>query len=377
MTATAIETGLKVTVTREALRDGLRAVAGAVGKRGIVEVLKSFRLVAENGQLRISASDFDHWVTRIVPAEVHEDGVALLPVDTFTKLVDRLPPEVVRIAPTKGKGNRVEVRCGQVKSTFATLSPDEYPWRSEDHTERPSGRLTLSQLQALAHRTAFSVSEEDSRPILNGVKCEVGKGRFRMVATSGSMLSFAEIPMPSTTELDAIVRPETFVHVGRCLGADAEVDVWLGEHHITFRGSSGEVVSRVIEGPYPSYQQVIPRESTRSVVIDRAALLASVQRMVFVEGAYSKMTFAFDTDTATLSSKDADRGAVEDQIPCRLLGDSLSIAANAQNFVRVLERITTADVRLEMTTSERTIVIKPEGSPEPGEFFALIMPIRL
>jgi DNA polymerase-3 subunit beta len=375
MTATAIETGLKVTVTREALRDAVRAVAGAVAKRSTHEVMKHLRFVAENGELRVTASNYDTWVTRVIPAEVRTPGVILLPLDSLSKLVDRLPPEPVQISPAK-KGARVMVRCGAVKSEFASMPPDEYPTREFRPAGRAVGRLAPAQIELLAHRTAFCVSVEDTRPIIQGVKVELAKNRLRFIATSGHALASAEAPVEGKGALDVIVLPEVFGHVSRCLGADAEVEVSLGEYDIIFAGPSGEVVARLTEGPYPNVQQVIPRESTRTVVVDREALLAGVRRMVFASGDFQKMKFEFAADGVVLSARDADRGSIEDVVPCRLIGEPVGIAANAHNVAALLDRMPTAEVRIELTSPERAFLIKPEGSTEAGEYFGLIMPIR-
>lgn len=379
MTATAIETGFKVTVSREALRAAVQAVAPAVARSSTLPVLKMLKLEARDGALTLTATNRDEWVAKTIPAEVGGDGgVVLVSADTLSRLLRELPPETIRLAL---KGDRLALNCGKVRSTLATLPPDEFPVIDQ------SGQATVctlgvASLKKLADRTAFAVSQADSRPTLNGVLLELRADRLRMVATDGQKLVRADEPVSGTDIGDVIVPPAAFEHVARCF-ADGDVVVSRGESWITFSTDAATVSTRLIEGPFPPYDAAIPKKHKIVATLDRQAVLAAVQRvMVVVAGELfsdgvrrRRMRLAFEDGTVRASGSDQDVGSLDDTLPCELTGEPIELACDPQALAEILRRIESDQVTFRFTGPENAFVIEPVTATR--DYLCCLMGLRL
>src|SRR5690606_34304592 len=146
-----------------------------------------------------------------------------------------------------------------------------------------SWKLTGADLNQLISHVAFAVSTEETRPILNGVLWELGEGEMRMVATNGHRLAKMTISREGGEGSgNLIVHPRALQHVQKLFAADVDVEVGRSENHLGFRGNGVQIYTRLIEGPYPNYDQVIPKDNDKSLVADKSALNAAIRRMAIV-----------------------------------------------------------------------------------------------
>lgn len=379
MTAVAAPPALKLTLTREAFRDAVAAVAPAVARSSTLPVLKMLKMEAKDGVLTLTATNLDEWVTKVVPAEIEGEGVALVSADTLSRLLRELPPEPIRLTM---KGDRVAINCGKVRSTLATLPPDEFP-QLDDDGQATVCTLGAGALRRLAERTAFAASLAESRDVLQGVLVEMRSDRLRMVATDRHKLARVDEPVEGVDAGDVVVPPSTFEHLARCFDDDDNVTVARGEQWVSFANATGSVRSRLVEGRYPAIDPVIPEDHKIMVVVDRLALLASLQRAIVVVEAkahsdgtrHQRATLDFQDGTVRISGSDQDVGTLDDTLPCVLEGKPIEIACNARYLVEILRRIDSERARIEMTAPTRAVVLRPDA-PDARSLF-LLMPHRL
>jgi DNA polymerase-3 subunit beta len=240
-----------------------------------------------------------------------------------------------------------------------------------------------AQLQQLITHTAFAVSTEESRPILNGVLWELRPERMRMVATNGHRLAKMELPAvdgaPAVGQTgDLIVPPKALDQIKRLFGPDDELEIARGDNHLGFRSAVTSVYTRLIEGPYPNYEQVIPKDNDKFAIADKAQLTSALKRMsVIASDQTHRIRLSFNAGMLKFAVQTPDLGEAADEMPVRYEGDPLDIGFNASYLLEILRFIPTEEVRLTFRAPERAATLEPEGWSDPAKYLCLVMPLRL
>src|SRR2546427_2180625 len=268
---------MKFTITREQLQEGLAAVAAAIPAKTTLPVLANVLVEASKqaGGLRLSGTDLDIAVSTTVAAEVDVDGAVTLPAKKLVDIARELPLGPVRV--TAAGEARVSIESGRSKFKLLGLPREEYPSFPAVKFEKV-WKAAAGVVHKLVGHVAFAASTEESRPILNGVLWELRPDRMRMVATNGHRLAKMDVPAKGGSTADLIVPPKALEQIRRLFAADEAIEVAKSDNHIGFRAGGTLVFSRLIEGPYPNYEQVIPRENDKVATADNAAMAAALRR---------------------------------------------------------------------------------------------------
>jgi DNA polymerase-3 subunit beta len=241
-------------------------------------------------------------------------------------------------------------------------------------------RIPSGDLQKLISHTAFAASTEESRPILNGVLWELRPEHMRMVATNGHRLAKMDVPvkMASAPSSDLIIPPKALEQIRRLFPAEEELEVAQGENHLGFRSPFTAVYTRLIEGPYPSYDQVIPRDNDKYAIIDKVAFTGALKRMSVVASDQThRIRLSFNSGMLKFSVSTPDLGEAQDELPVRYNGDPLDIGFNAAYLLEILRYMPTEEIRLTFKAPERAATIEPEGWSDSAKYLCLLMPLRL
>jgi DNA polymerase-3 subunit beta len=234
----------------------------------------------------------------------------------------------------------------------------------------------------MVRQTSFAVSTEESRPILNGMLWQLGEQDLRMVATNGHRLARIIIPAEAgqaSTRAELIVPPKALSQVDRLFGAEDEIEVARSENHLGFRSGGTQIYTRLIEGPYPNYEQVIPRDNDKAAVAERAQLMAALRRMAVVASEQThRVRLAFGAPMLRLSVETSDLGEAPEELEVTSDGEPMEIGFNANYLLEVLRYMPSDEVRLTFRSPERAAIIEPMGAmPEGGDYLCLVMPLRL
>jgi DNA polymerase-3 subunit beta len=243
-----------------------------------------------------------------------------------------------------------------------------------------SWRIRSGDLQQLISHTSFAVSAEESRPILNGVLWELRPDKMRMVATNGHRLAKMDVPIDSANapSSDLIVPPKALEQVRRLFPPEEELEIARGDNHIGFRSPFTAVFTRLIEGPYPNYEQVIPKDNDKVAVADKVALASALKRMsVIASDQTHRVRLSFNSGMLKFSVQTPDLGEAQDELPIRYTGDQLDIGFNASYLLEILRYMPTDEVKLTFKAPERAATIEPEGWKDPASYMCLVMPLRL
>jgi DNA polymerase-3 subunit beta len=368
---------MRFTITREKLQEGLQAVAAAVPAKTTLPVLSNLLIETTDRGVRLSATDLDIAVATEVSADVESQGAITIPARKLNEIARELPPSPVRMAASGEQ--RVTLECGRSKFKLVGLPRDEFPtFPTVRFTE--SWRVKSGELQKLITHTAFAVSTEESRPILNGVLWELRDVRMRMVATNGHRLAKMEIgiDLSQAPAGDLIVPPKALEQIRRLFPAEEELEIARGDNHLGFRSPFTSVFTRLVEGPYPNYEQVIPKDNDRVCIADKAALAGALKRMsVIASDQTHRIKMSFNAAMVKFSVTTPDLGEAQDELPVQYTGDPLDIGFNATYLLEILRNMPSEQVRLTLKAPERAATIEPEGWNDPAKYLCLVMPLRL
>jgi DNA polymerase-3 subunit beta len=368
---------MRFTISREKLQEGLAAVASAVPSKTTLPVLANLLVQTTEKGIRISGTDLDIAVSTEVTADVEAAGAITIPARKLSEIARELPPAPVKISAAGDQ--RITLECGRSKFKLLGLPKSEFPSFPAVKFEKAL-RIPSGDLQKLISHTAFAASTEESRPILNGVLWELRPEHMRMVATNGHRLAKMDVPvkMASAPSSDLIIPPKALEQIRRLFPAEEELEVAQGENHLGFRSPFTAVYTRLIEGPYPSYDQVIPRDNDKYAIIDKVAFTGALKRMSVVASDQThRIRLSFNSGMLKFSVSTPDLGEAQDELPVRYNGDPLDIGFNAAYLLEILRYMPTEEVRLTFKAPERAATIEPEGWSDPAKYLCLLMPLRL
>ena len=365
---------MKVKITRENFQKGLSAVAATIPTRTTLPVLSNILVETVKGGLRVRGTDLDISVSVQTPAEVEREGAVTVPAKKVADIARELPDAPVELS---SEGGRVALACGKAKFRLNSLPSEEYP----SFPDVPFGKgwvMRSGELQRLSAHTSFAVSNEETRPVLNGVLWQLRGGEMLMVATNGHRLAKMGMKVDTTSgDEDLIVPPKALQQVEKLFSADDELQIARSESHLGFRTERTEVYTRLIEGPYPNYEQVLPKDSDKECVVDRAELTAAIRRMAILASDQThRVRISFGPEKISLAVQTPDLGEAEDELPAEYTGSPLDIGFNAQYLLEVLRYLEAEEVRIKLSAPERPAVFQPVGRDDE-DYTCLVMPLRL
>ncbi|MEW5928734.1 MAG: DNA polymerase III subunit beta [Gemmatimonadota bacterium] len=367
---------MRFTITRENLQQGLGAVAGSIPTRTTLPVLANILLEAEGDAVRLSGTDLDTAVSVRIPAEVAEPGAITAPAKKLQEIARELPGSV----EVSTQGDTITIASGRSRFRLNGLPRDEFPAFPKVAFEE-TWRLTGRDLARLISHVSFAASTEETRPILNGVLWQLGEQEMRMVATNGHRLAKMTLPLDGEAHVaagDLIVHPKALGQVQKLFGPEEAVEVARSENHLGFRTDSVQVFTRLIEGPYPNYEQVIPKDNDKTMVVDKAALNSAVRRMAIVASDQThRIRMSLGGPMMKFSVQTPDLGEASEELPVEYDGDPLEIGFNAQYLLELMRYMPTDEVKMTFKAPERAATMQPVGNEDTPDYMCLVMPLRL
>ena len=366
---------MKFTITREQLQEGLAAVAAAIPAKTTLPVLSNVLLEATKQGIRLSGTDLDIAVSTTVAADVDTEGSATIPAKKLTDIVRELPAAPIRF--TGAGEQRVGIECGRSRFKLLGLPREEFPSFPAVKFDK-AWKASAGVVHKLVAHVAFAASTEESRPILNGVLWELRPDRMRMVATNGHRLAKMDVPASGGSTADLIVPPKALEQIRRLFGPEDALEVAKSDNHIGFRAAGRLVFSRLIEGPYPNYEQVIPRENDKIATVDKMAFGAALRRTSVVASDQThRIRLGFSGGLVKFSVQTPDLGEASDELAVSYDGEPFEIGFNATYLLEILKYMPTDEVRFTFKAPERAATIEPVGWNDPASYLALVMPLRL
>jgi DNA polymerase III subunit beta len=366
---------MRFTITREKLQEGLAAVSASIPSKTTLPVLANILVETTDRGIRLSGTDLDIAVSTEVSADVEAHGAVTIPARKLSEIARELLPSPVKIGAAGEQ--RITLESGRSRFKLLGIPRDEFPTFPTVKFDG-SWRARSGDLHELIGHTVFAVSSEESRPILNGVLWELRPEYMRMVATNGHRLAKMELGVNGAGSHDLIVPPKALEQVRRLFPADEELEIARGENHLGFRSPITTVYTRLIEGPFPPYEGVIPKDNEKVATADRQALMGALRRMSIVASDQThRVRLGLNAGMIKFSVQTPDLGEAQDEVAVRYQGDPLDIGFNASYLLEILKNMPTEEVRLTFKAPERAATIEPEGWDNRAKFLCLVMPLRL
>jgi DNA polymerase-3 subunit beta len=376
---------MKVTVLQENLARGLGVVGKAVSPRSTLPVLANILIASDEGRLRLSATNLEMGITCWIPARIDEEGSTTVPARTFSDLVSTLPSDQVllRLDP---QTQTLNVRGGTSTNDIKCIDSQEFPPLPVPDFEG-AVQINSGDFREMIHQVVFAASSDEARPVLMGVLVQVDKDKLTMAAADGFRLSVrkAVLSTPSAVPVSSIVPAQALKELAR-VANDAEEPIYMvlpkGRGQVVFRVKDVEIVSQLIDGTFPDYQQIIPRSyKSRTLVSTSSLLKACKQAEIFAREGSNVARFNIKTaqgemqpSEVEISATSEETGKNETIVEATVDGGGLLIAFNVKFLREALEVIRTPNVALETSAPNAPGVVKPVGD---DQFLHVIMPMHL
>jgi len=376
---------MKVTILQENLARGLGIVSRAVSPRSTLPVLSNILIATDGGRLRLSATNLEMGITCWIAARIEDEGSTTVPARTFADLVNTLPGDQVALnldAPTQ----TLNVRSGTSTNDIKGIDAQEFPPLPVPDMEG-AVQLNVVDFREMIHQVAFSASTDEARPVLMGVLVIVEGDQITMAAADGFRLSVrsATLSAPALQPVNIIVPARALSELAR-IASDGDETISMvvpkGRGQVIFRVKDAELVSQLIDGTFPDYQQIIPRSyKSRTLVATASLLKACKQAEIFaregsnvarldIKAAQGDM----EPSEVEISATSEETGKNETIVEATVDGSGVLIAFNVKYLREALEVIKTPNVALETSAANAPGVIRPVGE---DDFLHVIMPMHL
>lgn len=363
---------MKLQVSKENLLRGLQTVYPVVPSRSTLPILAHLLIESKKEGVQLTGTDLELGISTSAPAEVQEEGAIAVPAKRFMDLIKELPNNSLAI--TAKKNQQVSIECGRGSFKILGLPKEEFPKMPVSGGQES---LVIDQgvLQAMLSLTAFSVSKDESRYVLTGVLFMTRNGWLRLVSTDGRRMAMVEREAKSAPPIDSqrIVPEKAISELLRLLGESPTVRVSLKESQIVFDLGSTVVISRLIEGKFPSYEQVIPTESPNKLTVSREELLLATRRIGLWSTQDSpSIRFDLKPDELTISKQTPEVGEAHEQLKVQYAGPEFSVGFNPSYLVDVLKVLPDGNVELELPGPDRPGVIRTKD-----HYLYVVLPMQL
>ncbi len=364
---------MRITIPQPQFLKSLQMVEHAVNDRSTLPILANVLLETTEHELTLTATDLDVGIQCRFPlVPPVERGAVALPARKLTTIIRELPDDTVVLEAKKN--HTATVNCGSSHFRIPGLPAEDFPVLPPPEVV---GGITLPQgaLKALITQTAYAMSMEETRFILNGALLVTQKKALVLVATDGRRLAVAESPFSGDAALQAVVPAKTIRELGRLLHDEDAEDVTIAplkDNQLTFRFGSVTIVTRLIEGQFPQYDKVIPSASKHGVTCDRQILMNAIRRASLMTTAASQaVVFELSAGTLVVSKESPELGSAREEVAVAYAGEPMTIAFNPEFWLDVLKVLPTSEVTIELSGAE-----KPAAIRQPG-FLYIVLPMKV
>ena len=320
--------------------------------------------------LTLTTTDLEVSARLTIPVQAQEQGVALIPARLLADMVKSLPQAPVDFDSDQSQAT---IQCGAFEGTVRLLPAEDFPaW------QEPAGttvKLEAGRFAEAVGQVGRAASRDEARPTLTGVLLEMNREGVTLVATDSYRLALRELTATAEGEATALVPERALSEAGRAAGADEKggVEVVLDQSQVTFRVGPLTLTSRLIEGQFPNYRQLLPEGYENRLTVSRQQLLDAVKRVGLLARENTPVRMEFNALGVRLSSQSPDLGGAVEAVEARYEGQDITVAFNPGYLADGLQVTTGESVRLEIKDGLKPGVVRGDGS----DFTYLVMPVRL
>jgi len=361
---------MKFKTERETLLEGIQKIQGIITPKATLPILSHILLETQEGTLKLTATDLDVGITCVIPVDIQEAGAVTVPAKRLNDIIRELPEGVVSFTTKKNNSAVIETESCQFK--ILGLSREDFP-KLPEVKESVVVKLEQDMFKQMLQLTSFAVSLDETRYILNGLLFKIHKNNLTLVATDGKRLALIDKKIQQDVDKDirVIVPIKVIQELNRNLGA-GELSVVLGGNQALFDLGNLIIISRLIEGEFPDYQEVIPAVSGNKMRILREGFLLAVKRAALLSTPdYQAVKLEIFKNTLVVSKSTPDIGESREEVRAEYGGKEIAIGFNPHYLLDALKNLADETIEFEITDSEKPGVIRTNG------YVYIVLPMRI
>ena len=368
---------MNLTIAKEQILLGLQAVQSVVGSRTTLPILSNVLMRAEGSAIEFTATDLDVTVACKVEAKVAKPGATTVPVKKLFGIIRELPAGDIEIEVDDK--NLCSIRAGSSFYKINGLSADEFPPLAQFKDDK---KVVLPQetIKGMMRKTSFAVSTDESRYVLNGLFLSLKENKMTMVATDGRRLALVdeEVDIPEKSQGEFIIPAKALGELNRLLAVTGNVEIKLGENQASFslkddKGFSVLLITKLIEGNYPNYRQVIPGEAKERIPLVREEFLQALRRAeIMTSEKANSVKLTFGKNNLAITANSPEVGEARETLAVNYKGKEMAIAFNPRYLIDALSALAEDEVFFELIDELSPGVLKINGP-----FLYVVMPMRL
>lgn len=362
---------MKFNAEKNDLINGIQTVQNVITSKSALPILSNILIETQKEGLRLTATDLDIGISCVIPVDIQEQGAITLPAKRFSDIIKELPLENVTI--TSKKNNLVLIDTDLCQFKIMGLAKEEFP-RLPEFKDKTAIKIEQSGLKQALNLTSFAVSLDETRYILNGILFKIAKNSLTLVATDGKRLAIMEkkLNQDFEKEVSIIVPIKTIHELNRNLKEEGELSLILGNNQALFDLGNTIIISRLIEGEFPDYRQVIPAASNNKMKIDRDKFLLAVKRASLLSTPdYQAVKLELFKNKLVVSKSTPDVGESREEVIVDYQGKEMIIGFNPNYLIDVLKNLSEEKIDLELTDGEKPGTIRING------YVYIVLPMRL
>lgn len=355
------------------LSEALLKVSKAISSKITNPILEGIKIVAEDDTLTLSATDTELSIEKKIKANVKSEGETVVPGRFITEFVKKLTNSMIELEVNDK--NQMQIRYEESESIIQCYNPVEYPGFKKINTSNYFA-LTSKDFKSCVLKTIFSVALDDSRPILKGVLFDITKGEVNVVALDGYRLARVKKAVTTNVEKSIVVPARSLSELSKLIDDNDDIiNIYIDEYTIMVDLGDTKVTSRLLEGDYINYKQIIPVNYESFVTVNKAQFEESLERATLLSKTSNNNFVKYEIkENNILLTSNSELGNLKENIPVTLAGKDITISFNPRYFLESLKSVTNDFVKLCFNNPSTPCVIVPTDN---DEFLYLILPVRV
>lgn len=364
---------MKILCKKEDLLLGVNTVQRAVSSKTTLPILQGIRLVARESLLLFEATDLEIGIQCQVPVEVLEQGEVVLPARLFAEIVRKLPDTEIKI---ESIDKIINIFYHNSDFSLNGYDPEEYP----EIAEIPSSNMVnipAALFKSMIKQTIFACAVEETRPVFTGILMQIEKENINLVSTDTHRLAYSKALIPGNdTDFKGIIPSKTMQEVLRLLDDDEVLTVLFNNSRVIFNFGNVQITTRLIDGQFPSYKQVIPQTCNTKILINTKKYLDTVERasLLSKDNYLKTNTVRISIINSILSiNQHSEMGKINEQMEIEQQGEDVSISFNAKYIIDILKAVDSENILMEASGSYSPCIYRPEND---DNYLYLVLPLR-
>jgi DNA polymerase-3 subunit beta len=371
---------MKFIVTSTELLKHLQTVSGVLASNNTLPILDNFLFEIDKDSLTISASDLETTMITNLSVKAEETGSIAVPARIVLDYLKTLPEQPLTFTIDEASLG-IEISSSYGKSKVAGFSADEFP-RNPEMEDSSSVNIPSDVISEAIHKTIFATGNDDLRPVMSGIFCEFSQEGLRFVATDAhKLVRYTRTDSKADKNSTFIIPKKPLNLLKGALGnTTSDVQMEFNDTNVKISFDDTVMIARLIDGKYPNYEAVIPKDNPNKMLVERTALLGSVRRVsIFSNKTTHQVRLRISGSELSVSAEDLDfANEATERLTCSYEGDDMEIGFNSRFLIDMLNNLDTSDVQLQLSAPNRAGILVPMGSENEGEdILMLVMPVML